>query len=276
MTRICHSKKKIQQSLFLFSFICLLFLINSVAFAEIKNNVTYKKINAQEIKHLLNTNSSAMLIHTLSKIEFIQQHIPNSTNIPTDNMAKTLKLPKDKMTPLIFYCMGIRCNYSENSSKIAIKKGYEKVYWFQGGIPEWRSFGYEMYENELYKNIKIVKLRPYQIAKAIEEQDAYILDVRPLWYSGNQGYLSGAVNVPLLFLADYLPKIPTNRPIIVTDGYMKQSISGARYLTEKGYNVLGVLRGGMKLWNKNNFPTVDKSEIKALDPNTFELVKGGV
>ena len=67
----------------------------------------YKKITAPEVKNMMDE-MGAVLVHSLSAIEFEIQHIPGSINIPIIEIKTTKKLPKHKNTPLIFYCMGIR------------------------------------------------------------------------------------------------------------------------------------------------------------------------
>jgi rhodanese-related sulfurtransferase len=42
------------------------------------------------------------------------------------------------MTPVIFYCNGVRCDRSGRAVRIAVACGYRDVYWFRGGIEEWR------------------------------------------------------------------------------------------------------------------------------------------
>ena len=51
------------------------------------------------------------------------------------------KLPTDKGAALILACNGAECWKSYKASHAAVKAGYTKVYWFRGGIPEWRSAG---------------------------------------------------------------------------------------------------------------------------------------
>ncbi len=64
-----------------------------------------RTLTAPEAKNLVEK-GKAVMIHTLSKIEFEIQYIPGSINIPGNTMESTDKLPADKNTPLIFYCMG--------------------------------------------------------------------------------------------------------------------------------------------------------------------------
>ena len=49
------------------------------------------------------------------------------------------KLPADKAAQLIFACNGAECWKSYKASHAAIQAGYTRVYWFRGGLPEWRS-----------------------------------------------------------------------------------------------------------------------------------------
>jgi rhodanese-related sulfurtransferase len=44
-----------------------------------------------------------------------------------------------RTTPVIFYCNGVRCERSTRAAGIAVTCGYRDVYWFRGGIEEWRS-----------------------------------------------------------------------------------------------------------------------------------------
>jgi rhodanese-related sulfurtransferase len=44
-----------------------------------------------------------------------------------------------RTTPVIFYCNGVRCDRSGRAVGIAVACGYRDVYWFRGGIEEWRA-----------------------------------------------------------------------------------------------------------------------------------------
>lgn len=47
------------------------------------------------------------------------------------------KAVQDKNAPVIFACNGAECWKSYKASEAAIKAGYQQVYWFRGGYPEW-------------------------------------------------------------------------------------------------------------------------------------------
>ena len=44
--------------------------------------------------------------------------------------------------PVVIYCSGVKCSRSTIASRKAVSWGYEKVYFFRGGIVEWRNAGY--------------------------------------------------------------------------------------------------------------------------------------
>jgi rhodanese-related sulfurtransferase len=64
-------------------------------------------ITAPEVKQLME-NGDALLVHVLSRLEYQFQHIPSSINIPIDKVRESKKLPANKNTPIVFYCMGHR------------------------------------------------------------------------------------------------------------------------------------------------------------------------
>ncbi len=133
------------------------------------------------------------------------------------------------------------------------KKGYSKVYRFAGGIPEWRGFNYPMQVNEKYTAITVKKISPDEVISMINEKNPFILDVRPHFFKKN-AIIQGSVTITLIDLADRISEIPKDREIIVTDWAMKQSIAAAKFLSKNGYQVIGILKGGIIRWQLENKP----------------------
>lgn len=77
-----------------------------VVSAEAKSEKS-KEISAPEVKNMIE-GGRAVVVHVLSETEYEMQHIPGSINIPVIDMETTNALPRDKTTPLVFYCMGKR------------------------------------------------------------------------------------------------------------------------------------------------------------------------
>jgi rhodanese-related sulfurtransferase len=50
-------------------------------------------------------------------------------------------------TPAIFYCNGVGCDRSGRAVRIALACGYREVYWFRGGIEEWRDWEFPLIQD---------------------------------------------------------------------------------------------------------------------------------
>ena len=64
--------------------------------------------------------------------------------------------------------------------------------------------------------------------------------------------------IPLLILDRQLERIPRDRPILIVDRLMRQSVHAAKYLQQNGFNVLGVLKGGARRWVAEGLPVLGK------------------
>ena len=62
-----------------------------------------------------------------------------SFNATLDDFSAADKL--DKTKPTIFSCNGAECWKSYKASQVAVAKGFQKVYWLRGGLPEWEAAG---------------------------------------------------------------------------------------------------------------------------------------
>ncbi len=63
-------------------------------------------IDTQTVKTKLDQGATLLLLNSLSDIEFSEGYIPGSVNIPLHDLETTDKLPADKNTLIISYCMG--------------------------------------------------------------------------------------------------------------------------------------------------------------------------
>jgi rhodanese-related sulfurtransferase len=95
--------------------------------------------------------SGAVLVDTRTQNEFESEHIRGAVFLPyverslketdydaeKDDFTAMAKL-KDKAAPVVFLCNGPECWKSYKASRAALKAGFTKIYWFRGGMPEWR------------------------------------------------------------------------------------------------------------------------------------------
>jgi phosphate transport system substrate-binding protein len=109
-------------------------------------------VNANQVKALLE--NGVPIIDARVETEYSTEHIKGAINVPyVEKSAKAAnfnpqqdrfdlsKLPQNKKADIIFYCNAGACWKGYKASVVAIKAGYQKVYWFRGGIPEWGEKG---------------------------------------------------------------------------------------------------------------------------------------
>ncbi len=109
-----------------------------------------------------------------------------------------------------------------------------------------------------YAAIKIRRLAPDKVAELLESPEILILDVRPIYFSRNNYFLEKSVHIPMLNLEEMAVNLPKDKTIIITDWAMKQSPIAAKFLISKGYRIMGVLKGGIERWTRENRPTSQK------------------
>jgi rhodanese-related sulfurtransferase/ABC-type phosphate/phosphonate transport system substrate-binding protein len=95
----------------------------------------------------------AVLVDVRTEKEYKAKRIPGAVLAPyiekslketnykpeLDDFSAADKLAKDK--PSIFACNGAECWKSYKASRAALSKGFTKVYWLRGGLPEWEAAG---------------------------------------------------------------------------------------------------------------------------------------
>ena len=82
--------------------ICLALVFTTDALAQITS------IDAEQVRSWMDGKRKVAIIDTRTFEEYQQAHIPGAMNIMPDQMQSAKgKLPKDKKTPIIFYCRGV-------------------------------------------------------------------------------------------------------------------------------------------------------------------------
>lgn len=104
------------------------------------------KVDAEGVIDLLGKSASLQIIDSRLTENRSFGYIEGSVSLPdSDTNCTTLseKLP-DKSQPALFYCNGPKCGRSAVALKIALACGYKTLYWFRGGIEEWRGKNYPL------------------------------------------------------------------------------------------------------------------------------------
>jgi rhodanese-related sulfurtransferase len=77
---------------------------------------------------------------------YARRHIPGAYHLDLKHTynEESLAAVVARDEPVVIYCSGIKCSRSTTASRKAVSWGYEKVYFFRGGIVEWRNAGYPL------------------------------------------------------------------------------------------------------------------------------------
>ena len=210
-----------------------------------------------------------------SEYEF-EGHIPFAKSVPFTEWSKKNKnfdiskdswdysvLPKDKNTPVAFYCMGVNCWKSYKLAVESVKRGYEDVYWYKEGQPVWDKKALPVVNhNPVYKplqtifagkNNPVAWLTEPEVLKQwfAKGEKVKVIDLRYKSFF-EEGRLQTAYQVPLNKLLSrdgiqLMPKPQTKTKIVLVSQTGVLAASAAVPLAALGYDVK-VLNGGMKAW----------------------------
>lgn len=98
-----------------------------------------KSISNRQAENLIKENNKLLILDVRRFAEFKENRIPNSINIPVDDLEWELEsLEEHKDTPILVYCkVGMRssiaCDMLEN-------EGFTKLYNLRGGILDYTGF----------------------------------------------------------------------------------------------------------------------------------------
>jgi rhodanese-related sulfurtransferase len=101
----------------------------------------YREITIEEIKKLQKNNEAFILINTLPLYYYRKEHIPNSINIPLEDIEHIAPKLFKKDAKIIVYCLGYHCKISSDAAKKFVELGFTNVFDYKGGIKEWREKG---------------------------------------------------------------------------------------------------------------------------------------
>ena len=108
-----------------------------------------KVLSAEEVQDMMSKGAKFYDVRSeteykaghVKEAEFLPYHEKSKKEIDFDATLDEFKLAdaiKDKNAAIIFACNGGECWKSYKASKMALGAGYRSVYWFRGGLPEWR------------------------------------------------------------------------------------------------------------------------------------------
>ena len=75
---------------------------------------------------------------------YARRHIPGThhLDLKQDFNEASLAAVVARDEPVVIYCSGAKRSRSTSASRKVVSRGCERVYFFRGGIVEWRNAGY--------------------------------------------------------------------------------------------------------------------------------------
>lgn len=176
-----------------------------------------------------------VLVDARPASRFAEGHIPRAISIPWSELEKqgAALLPKDKGTPLVFYCGGVTCVLSPRAAGLAKAAGFTDVAVYPEGEPGWKKSD-RLLESTLEfartANAVIVDLREPGLATA--------------------GHLPRAVGIPAAKLAGMEKAFPAWKgvPIVVYGAPPAALAQAAETLRDWDYTAVTALGGGLEAW----------------------------
>lgn len=80
------------------------------------------------------------LVNVLPYNEYAKEHIPNSINIPVDEINK-FEEHFSKEKEVIVYCSSYNCDAAEKAAEALTERGFLRVYDFEEGVAGWKRGG---------------------------------------------------------------------------------------------------------------------------------------
>ena len=188
------------------------------------------------LKKMIHEDDSYVLIDLRSKDAAAAGHIKGAVSIPEAELAAAKDtFPKPKSAPIILYN---DAQASNETFALVRGWGYKNASVLNGGAKAWDGKFFQGDPGS--KIVYVKKLKPGQISIAEFKQiaaekpaDKVILDVRD---AGMEGYIPGAINIPMAELEDRLAEIPKDKEVIIHCNTGIMASMAVKTLKEKGYN----------------------------------------
>lgn len=211
----------------------------------LKDVPRFKPLLPPEFKNILN--KGGVVIDTRNPESFGAAHIPGSYNIWLKGLASYAGwvIPYDK--PLLLVVKDFK-----NLNKVyryLLRLGYDNIAgYLVGGITAWYSNNLSISSNGLLTATGMKN-------KLDDGEDLLVLDVRKVT-ERSEGYIEGSKHVYVGELIEKLSELPEDKLIATVCGNGARASLAGSMLQKNGYEMVSVVLGSMKAWNKANYPVV--------------------
>ena len=257
-------------------------------------------IKADQLNESLAASAPPTLIDVRTVDEWNKDgYIEGATHIPFNEFfANLAKLPA-KDQPIVVYCgSGHRGGIVLAALRLM---GYTEVSNLGGGLGAWKTaklpvVGWVDWATTWAEFTAALPEHAYYTIKAdalnaqLADKPPFLLDIREVSEIEKDGYIAGAVNIPVRDLLKNLDKLPgLDEPIVVYCASGHRGGMATASLRLLGYTNITDLAGGLGAWKKANFPVetgapaapvagkapeVDATRLRDLDAFLASLPEG--
>lgn len=105
-----------------------------------------EKVDAERLIELVYAKPDLVMIDSRVNPDRTQGYIEDSISLPDTltNCSSLAEIIPSKQTASLFYCNGPKCGRSAKAVKKALGCKYQNVFWFRGGLHEWKEKGYPL------------------------------------------------------------------------------------------------------------------------------------
>ncbi|WP_303773987.1 MULTISPECIES: rhodanese-like domain-containing protein [Anaerolinea] len=242
----------------------------------------FYSIKADKLNTELAEGKAYNLIDVRREDEFQKNgYIAGAVNLPMETLFASLdKLPA-KDAPIVIYCAsGHRGAIVAMGLRLL---GYTNVINLVGGINAWKAAGFPLEGvvdwNALWGDFltnlpeNFYTITAANLNSALVEKAPFLLDVREAAELEKDGYIEGAVHIPVRQVLDNLDKLPAqDQPIVVYCGSGHRGAFVMAALRFLGYTDVVNLVGGLNAWKKAELPVVTGSMPEAPKAGTAPQV----
>jgi rhodanese-related sulfurtransferase len=141
------------------------------------------------------------------------------------------------------------------TARLAVEQGYTEVYLYAQGLKGWKKAGYPITSVEKIPNIPVDRLPAARLKVMLREDESLvILDIRDDNLYGKMKFdLPRVIHISSIDLLDRMESIPNDRRIVLSCHKGKLSPKIAPFLKGKGYDIAGILDGGINAWKDMGF-----------------------
>jgi hydroxyacylglutathione hydrolase len=224
---------------------------------ETIDSTKISKLTSIELAKEIRDQKELTLLDLRSDVDYKKEHIPNSQNIPLDQLPSAFSILDKSKTYVLFddTCEIITVNSVAN---IFAANKYKNIYYLDGGFNAWKNqFNSTISEGDpksFSDQAKVNYISSDELKKIID-QNLFLVDVRKN-SEFNLEHLNGATNIPLDDLEKRSSEIPSGKKTILYDNTGIDAFKGAVRLFDLGnFNILS-LSDGLNAWKKKGFEVI--------------------